>query len=106
MTPATLPRDFPSSEFKGLGSGASEVIALPFQLSGGQAPASGVQPLTQSFIGSSGFAVTYVTGLFKVEAIRQAVEAATFWIYHLRFRALAVGAIGIVVELLLFMHQT
>jgi hypothetical protein len=55
--PAALPRDFPFTDFKGLGSGTNQVIALPFQLSGAQAPASGVQPLTQSFIGSSGFAV-------------------------------------------------
>ena len=46
--PAALPRDFPFADFKGLGSGASQVIALPFQLSGAPAPASGVQPLTQS----------------------------------------------------------
>src|SRR5262249_32383821 len=57
--------------------------------------------LTQSFIGSSGFAVAvsaaYVTGLFDVDAIRQAMAAATFTVtvslgvysltatYHLRF---------------------
>ena len=50
------PTDFPFAAFKGLGSGSGQVIALPFQLSGAGAPASGVQPLTQSFIGSSGFA--------------------------------------------------
>jgi peroxiredoxin len=99
--PAALPRDFPFSDFKGVGSGASQVIALPFQLSGASAPASGVQPLTQSFIGSSGFAVAisadYVRGLFDVEAIRQNVAAVTLTIkvsvwpfstsvtYHLRF---------------------
>ncbi len=101
--PAALPRNFPFSDFKGIGSGASQVIALPFQLSGAPAPASGVQPLAQSFIGSSGFAVavsaSYVSGLFDLDAIRAAMAAATFTIhvsvwpfsasvtYHLRFTA-------------------
>jgi hypothetical protein len=80
--PAALPRNFPFSDFKGLGSGASQVIALPFQLSGAAAPASGVQPLSQSFIGTSGFAVAvsaaYVTGLFDLDAIRQAITAVSF----------------------------
>jgi peroxiredoxin len=100
-TPAALPRDFPFTDFKGLGSGSSQVIALPFQLSGAPAPASGIQPLTQSFIGSSGFAVAvssdYVSGLFDVESIRQAMASTSFTVnlgrwgvsvsvtYHLRF---------------------
>jgi peroxiredoxin len=99
--PAALPRDFPFTDFKGLGSGTSQVIALPFQLSGAAAPASGVQPLSQSFIGSSGFAVAvsaaYVSGLFDLDAIRQAMAAISFTVkvsvwpfsatvtYHLRF---------------------
>ena len=80
--PAALPANFPFSDFKGLGSGASQAIALPFQLSGAAAPASGLQPLNQSFIGSSGFAVAvssaYVSGLFDLDAIRQAVAAVSF----------------------------
>jgi peroxiredoxin len=83
--PAALPRDFPFSDFKGVGSGATQAIALPFQLSGASAPASGVQPLTQSFIGSSGFAVavsaTYVSGLFDLEAIRQAMAGTSFTVH-------------------------
>jgi peroxiredoxin len=51
-------------------------------LSGAAAPANGVQPLTQSFIGSSGFAVAvsnkYVTGLIDVEAIRSAIDNYSF----------------------------
>jgi hypothetical protein len=74
MPPVDLPLNFPFDVFKGLGS----AIALPFQLSGASAPASGVQPLTQSFIGSSGFAVAvnkdYVSGLIDLEAIRAAVN--------------------------------
>jgi peroxiredoxin len=75
LLPVDLPRNFPFDVFKGLGS----AIALPFQLSpGASAPASGVQPLTQSFIGSSGFAVAvnkdYVSGLINLDAIRQAVN--------------------------------
>ena len=80
-SPPTLPRDFPFSVFKWLGSGASQVVALPFQLSGAPEPASGVQPLTQSFIGGSGFAIAisagYVSSLIDVEAIRQAMAAAS-----------------------------
>jgi peroxiredoxin len=80
LLPIDLPTDFPFSAFKGLGSGSSGVIALPFQLSkGASAPASGVQPLTQSFIGSSGFAVAvskeYVIGLIDIEAIRAAINS-------------------------------
>src|ERR1700738_323460 len=81
-SPAALPRDFPFTDFKGLGSGSSQVIALPFQLSGAPTPASGVQPLTQSFIETSGFALAvssgYVSGLFDVAAIRQAVDGTGF----------------------------
>ena len=74
-----LPPDFPFADFKGLGSGPSRAIALPFQLSGAGPPASGLQPLTQSFIGSSGFAFAaakeYVSGLFDLEAIREAIKS-------------------------------
>src|SRR5262249_6387675 len=74
LLPVDLPPTFPFTVFKGLGSGPSQVIALPFQLSGAGAPASGVQPLTQLFIGSSGFAVAvskdYVSGLIDLDAIR------------------------------------
>jgi hypothetical protein len=48
MPPVDLPTGFPFSDFKGLGSGLSQVIALPFQLSGAGAPANGLQGLTQS----------------------------------------------------------
>jgi peroxiredoxin len=70
LLPVDLPPNFPFDVFKGLGS----AIALPFQLSpGASAPASGVQPLTQSFIGSSGFAVAvsedYVRGLIPLERV-------------------------------------
>lgn len=81
LLPVDLPPGFPFAVFKGLGSGASQAIALPFQLSGAQAPASGVQPLTQSFIGASGFALAvrsdYVSGLIDLEAIRRAVDSRT-----------------------------
>jgi peroxiredoxin len=78
LLPVNLPADFPFADFKGLGSGQSQVIALPFQLSGANPPASGVQGLTQSFIGSSGFAFAvskeYVSGLIDIEAIREAIS--------------------------------
>ena len=80
MLPVDLPDDFAFSSFKGLGSGANQVIALPFQLSGGAPPPNGLQGVTQSFIGSSGFGVAiskaHVTSLIDLNAIRQSVAAA------------------------------
>jgi hypothetical protein len=78
LVPVDLSPGFPFADFKGLGSGPNEVIALPFQLSGAGPPASGVQGLTQSFIGSSGFALAvakeYIIGLIDVQAIRNAIN--------------------------------
>jgi peroxiredoxin len=82
LPPVDLPANFPFSAFKGLGSGSSQVIALPFQLSGAPAPASGVQPLTQSFVGASGFAVAvskdYVLSQIDLDAIRAGLDGQTF----------------------------
>jgi peroxiredoxin len=82
MPPVDLPANFPFSQFKGLGSGSSQVIALPFQLSGAAAPASGVQPLTQSFVGASGFAVgvssDYVLSQINIDAIRAGLDGQSF----------------------------
>ena len=79
MLPVDLPDDFAFTSFKGLGSGANQVIALPFQLSGGAPPPNGLQGVTQSFIGSSGFGVAiskaHVTSLIDLNAIRQSVAA-------------------------------
>jgi hypothetical protein len=79
LLPVDLPADFQFTDFKGLGSAPDQVIALPFQLSGAVAPASGVQPLNQVFIGPSGFAVAvskdYVSGLIDVEAIGQTISS-------------------------------
>ena len=55
LHPVDLPADFVFADFKGLGSGSNQVIALPFQLSGAALPPNGLQSLTQSFLGSSGF---------------------------------------------------
>ena len=78
LLPVDLPTDFPFAVFKGLGSGPSQVIALPFQLSGVGLPANGLPSLMQSFIGSSGFALAvgkeYVSGLIDIEAIREAIK--------------------------------
>ena len=79
MVPVDLPSDFSFAGFKGVGSEAGQVIALPFQLSGAASPAGGLQGLgQQSFIGSSGFAIAvakeYVTTLIDTEAIRQTIR--------------------------------
>lgn len=75
LLPVDLPADVPFSDFKGLGSGANAVIALPFQLSGAAPPPSGVQNITESFIGSSafGFAASkeYVSTLIDLGAIAE-----------------------------------
>jgi hypothetical protein len=80
MLPVDLPDDFAFNSFKGLGSGVNQVIALPFQLSGGAPPPNGLQGVTQSFIGSSGFGVAiskaHVTSLIDLNAIRQSVAAS------------------------------
>lgn len=78
LLPVDLPSNFPFSDFKGLGSGSNQVIALPLQLSGAGLPASGLGSLTQSFIGSSGFAFAvskeHLSGLIAVEKIREAIS--------------------------------
>lgn len=78
LLPVDLPPDFVFADFKGLGSGPNQVVALPFQFSGTAAPANGLQSLTQSFIGSSGFGLAvskeHVNSLIDIEAIRQAVR--------------------------------
>src|SRR5262249_45288314 len=56
MLPVDLPSDFPFSEFKGLGSGPGQAIALPLQLSGASVPPGGIQSINTLFIGPAGFA--------------------------------------------------
>jgi len=79
LLPVDLPRDFPFSDFKSVGSGSSQVIALPIQLSSASPPADGLRSLAQSFIASSGFAFAvgkeYVSGLIDIEAIRAAIRS-------------------------------
>ena len=78
QTPVDLPSDFPFADFKGLGSGANQIIALPVQLSGAAPPAGGTQGLMQSFVGASGFAIAvskeYVSSLIDIEAIRASIR--------------------------------
>ena len=47
---------FPFSEFKVIGSGANQVIALPIQVSESPLPTSRIQELDENFADSSGFA--------------------------------------------------
>jgi len=54
--PVDLPSDFPFSEFKVIGSGANQVIALPIQLSDAPLPTGRIQNLDENFADSSGFA--------------------------------------------------
>ena len=54
--PVDLPPDFPFSEFKVIGSGANQVIALPIQVSDAPLPKGRIQNLDENFADSSGFA--------------------------------------------------
>ena len=54
--PVDLPPDFPFSEFKVVGSGANQVIALPIQVSDSPLPSGRIQNLDENFADSSGFA--------------------------------------------------
>jgi peroxiredoxin len=54
--PVDLPLDFPFNQFKALGNGPGQAIALPIKLSGTGPPNGNVQSVTSLFIGSSGFA--------------------------------------------------
>jgi peroxiredoxin len=79
LLPVDLPPGFPFAEFKGLGTGAGQVLVLPLQLSGAAPPPGGLQTVTQPFVDSSGFAFgvgrEYVQGLIDVEAIREAIRS-------------------------------
>src|SRR5262245_16686424 len=54
--PVDLPPEFPFSEFKVIGSGANQVIALPIQVSDAPLPTGRIQNLDENFADSSGFA--------------------------------------------------
>jgi peroxiredoxin len=54
--PVDLPPEFPFSEFKVIGSGANQVVALPIQVSDSPLPTGRIQNLDESFADSSGFA--------------------------------------------------
>jgi hypothetical protein len=54
--PVDLPPEFPFSEFKVIGSGANQVIALPIQVSDSPLPTGRIQNLDENFADSSGFA--------------------------------------------------
>ncbi len=69
MLPVDLPKDFAFSEFKGLGSGPGQAVALPIQLSGAALPPGGIQSVNNLFIGPAGFAFAvskeYVLSMFQ-----------------------------------------
>jgi peroxiredoxin len=77
--PVDLPPDFPFSEFKVIGSGANQVIALPIQVSDTPLPAGRIQNLDENFADSSGFAFAaskeYIEDLLKplFDAVSDAV---------------------------------
>jgi peroxiredoxin len=78
--PVDLPPEFPFSEFKVIGSGASQVIALPIQVSDAPLPAGRIHNLDQNFADSSGFAFAasknYVNDLLDplFDAVKKAIR--------------------------------
>jgi peroxiredoxin len=93
LLPVDLPAEFPFTEFKGVGSGDGGAIALPLQLSGAAPPPGGLQAITGTFVGASGFAFAvssdYARSLIDVEAIREGITRLSYstgWTtYHFRF---------------------
>jgi len=83
MVPVDLPSDFAFSEFKGLGSGPGQAVALPIQLSGGSLPPGGIQSVNNLFIGPAGFAFAvskeYVLSVFQptIDNLRQFTQDFT-----------------------------
>ncbi len=56
LVPVDLPQDFPFTDFKGVGTGASQALALPLQLSATPPPPGSLQSINQSAVGTAGFA--------------------------------------------------
>jgi peroxiredoxin len=77
LLPVDLPPDFAFSDFKGLGTGPGQALALPIKLSGPGTPSGNIQSVTNLFIGPSGFAVAvskeYVMTIFQptLDRLRQ-----------------------------------
>jgi len=57
LLPVDLPSNFAFADFKGLGSGAGQALALPLRLSQEGPPSGNVQSISNLFIGPAGFAV-------------------------------------------------
>ena len=78
--PVDLPPEFPFSEFKVIGSGANQVVALPIQVSDSPLPTGRIQNLDENFADSSGFAFAaskeYVEDLLEplFDAVSKAVR--------------------------------
>jgi peroxiredoxin len=82
LIPVDLPEGFPFREFRGLGGGGSNVIALPLQLSANPPPAGGVQAVTHQFIGPAGFGFAisreFVEGLIDPVKIADEIRKRSF----------------------------
>jgi peroxiredoxin len=82
LLPVDLPTGFAFSEFKGLTTEFDAVLALPLQLSD-RVPAPGaIAGVTQTVVGSHGFAFAvsqeHVVRMIDVEAIKANLQARTF----------------------------
>ena len=55
LVPVDLPPDFAFTEFKGVGTGDGQAVALPLQLSEPPSPPGAIQEITQSVVGPAGF---------------------------------------------------
>jgi peroxiredoxin len=73
LVPVDLPAEFPFDEFKGVGAGAGQAIALGLQLSGAGPPAGGLASVTQSLVGPSGFAFA-VSKQFVIDVFQPTLD--------------------------------
>jgi peroxiredoxin len=88
LLPVDLPASFPFGDFRAIGAGQSQVVALPLSLSGGAVSGS-LDSLGPSFVSGHGFAVAVgadrVRRLIDVEAIRNAIARRSFTVRLSRF---------------------
>ena len=74
LVPVDLPDDFPFGGFKGLETGGTQAVALGLQLSGGAAPAGGLQSVTQAVVGPRAFALA-VSKAFVESILRPGLDS-------------------------------
>jgi thiol-disulfide isomerase/thioredoxin len=89
LLPVDLPAGFGFTDFKGLGSGPGQGVALPIQLSGAASPPGGAQGVNNLFTGPAGFAFAvskeYVLTVIRptIDSLRQLQQQFTVSLFFL-----------------------